>query len=159
MVGPISSATTTVVQGTNNASFDRVPVETQQDFLDISITDTPSESAPVSGPGTYGPDTFDDKFKFDLQNGMLDPSKRFNALSVRFDLTAVSTYETRQNLAAQIGVAGPQAALFALHYQAANPDLSDASTNVDARTTENRRIDRGLDLLNLLGSSGILALS
>ena len=81
---------------------------------------------------------------------MLDASKRFNPLSVRFDSTAISTYETRENIVAQIGLTGPQATLFALHHQAANPDPSEVSTNVDARTLENRRIDQGLDLLNLL---------
>jgi hypothetical protein len=156
MIEPISATEPVVVQGTQNASFDRVPAsetseDTPQDVVEITITDLPSETdSPASTPATYGPTTFGDKFKFDVQNGMLDPSKRFSPLSVRFDSTAVSTYEAREGIAGQMGANTPYAALFALHYQDANPNPSEASTNVDARTTENRRIDQGLDLLNLL---------
>ena len=155
MPDAISSTTPSAVQGTTNASFDRVPTPTpalqtaEQDIVDISITEPPSEDT-ASAPSTYGPATFGDKFKFQIQNGMMDASKRFNALNVRYDTTATTTHETRGNLAAQMGATGAQAALFALHHQASDPNPSGASTEVDARTLENRRVDRGLDLLNLI---------
>lgn len=159
MLDPISSTAPTIIQGTQTASFDRVPTaetpttaDTPQDIVEITITGPPSEADPSASTSTiYGPATFGDKFKYDLQNGMLDPNKRFSPLSARFDSTAVSTYEARENFAGQIiGANSPHAALFALHYQDANPNPSKASTNVDARTIENRRIDQGLDLLNIL---------
>ena len=155
MPDAISPTTPSVLQATQSASFDRVPASTEtpsaetQDIVDISITESES-TPPASTPPTYGPATFSDKFKFELQNGMMDASKRFNAINVRYDTTASTTHETRENLAAQIGATGAQAALFALHHQASDPTPSEASTDVDARTLENRRIDRGLDLLNLL---------
>ena len=157
MSDAISPSTPNTVQGTSNASFDRVPdvAETSeqegQDVVDISITEpsSPDTSAPPSS-GIYGPSAFDDKFKFELQNGMLDAGKRFNALNVRYDTTATTTHELRENLATQIGATGALATLFALHHQAADPNPNEVTTDVDARTNENRRIDRGLDLLNLM---------
>jgi hypothetical protein len=48
------------------------------------------------------------------------------------------------------GHSSAQATLFALGYQDASPDATRASSNVDARAQENRRIDSNLDLLNML---------
>ena len=65
MPDPISSTTPALVQGTQSASFDRVPAtetstteDTPQDVVEITITEPPPETnAAASTPVTYGPAT------------------------------------------------------------------------------------------------------
>ncbi len=94
------------IQSVGNASFDRVeqPVaqteevdsteETESgDTVEITITEIPPDESTPSGTaiGTYGPRAVGDRFKYDIQNGMLDGSLRFSALNKPFNISADAT--------------------------------------------------------------------
>ena len=120
-----------------------------QDIVDISIDD------PSSGQiQNYGPATVQDRFKFDIENGRFDGKGRYTPLTTRFESVSQSTYDTRAEIGNKLNITAgqnsAQSALFALGYQDASPDATQASSNVDARAQENRRINSNLDLLNLL---------
>ncbi|MCZ6632306.1 MAG: hypothetical protein O7G87_02810 [bacterium] len=165
----------TFTQNLGNASFDIDPAVLQQraeaaaqaaaeaeseegDSVEITITEIPSEStddSPTSGssPGIYGPETFDDKFRYAIENGMLDPSRRFNPLRIRFQTSATETYEARGSLGAQVmqnAGLGTSLALFNIQYQDAQPNPNDISSNVDAKVEQQRIADQNLHLLNTL---------
>ena len=93
-------------------------------------------------------------FKFAIQNGMLDPSRRFSALKPRFRSAANVAYRERQLVEIQViqtaGTGSSYAALFSLQYQDASPNPDRATTNVKARTEFNRIADQNLELLTNL---------
>ena len=154
-------------QNLGNSSFDIDPAVLQQraaeaaqeaeaDVVEITITEIPSDSEtpPEQTQATYTPATFNDNFQFAIENGILDPSYQFNPLSIRFQSGAVETYEARGSLGSQVvqgfGQDSPYAALFAIQYQNAQPNSSEASSNVDAKTEQQRIADQNLQLLNSL---------
>ena len=143
----------------NGATYDRIAPETEsveetEDGIDIDISELPDEdTVEISGPGpgrqTYGPSEFTDKFRFELQNGMRDPSRRYSPLQNRFRGMAVSGYEERGSVSVQITrtAGSTYSALFNLQYSDASPDGETASTSVEARTEYNRIADQQLELL------------
>ena len=154
-----------------NASYDRIaeagaenqqqppeapPVQQEGDRVEITITETTPEgnAASASSPIIYSPSTLSDRFKFDIANGTFENERRFNPLTVRFNTSAVSTYEARQSFKSQIaqtgGQSGSSSALFELNYQDAAPNQRNATTNVDAKNEQNRMVDQNLYLLNSL---------
>ena len=165
----------TLTQDLGNASFDIDPAVLQQraeaaaqaaaeaeveegDSVEITITEIPSEPTedpptPESSPVVYGPQIFDDAFRLAIENGILDPSQRFNPLHIRFQTGATETYEARGSLGAQImqnvGL-GTSSALFNIQYQDAQPNPNEASGNVDAKAEQQRIADQNLHLLNTL---------
>jgi hypothetical protein len=113
--------------------------------------DTVEISSPQAGPGTYGPNDVADKFKFDIQNGMFDKRLRYTALQTRSSGAATETYEARAGLGGQtMGGGGVYSALFALQYNDANPDQTQASSSAEARGELNRMAEQRLSLLNSL---------
>lgn len=163
----------TLTQDLGNASFDIDPAVLQQraeaaaqaaaeaeegDSVEITITEIPSESTEdpptsESSPIIYGPAIFDDTFRLAIENGILDPSQRFNPLHIRFQTGATETYETRGLLGNQVmqnvGL-GTSTALFNIQYQDAQPHPNKASGNVDAKVEQQRIADQNLHLLNTL---------
>jgi hypothetical protein len=144
------------------------PAEAEVDVnIDITETTPEGDSVELSTPGasaenppaqaqspTYGPPAVGDRFRFQINNGMLDKSRRFTPLSSRFNGKAAATYSARESLVGQVSrVAGQgsvYSALFDLAYQVSRPDPSRAGTNVDARTELNRIADRNMALLSSL---------
>lgn len=154
MPDPITSST-----NTSSTYYPSTPVSAPtstsalKDILDISVLETSKTTSPPKNR-TYGPRRTSDTFRYDIEQGMFDEQLRYNALSVRFQGVAVSTYKARQSISGQIAAFSGQnssaSALFSLTYQDAQPNPSEASSHVNARTEQNRRIDQGLDLLSML---------
>ena len=113
------------------------------------VGDLPDEPSP-----TYEPPTVDERFRFDIANGMFDRSLRFNALKSRGNGAASSTYGPRESIENKLrrtaGGRTAYSALFLASYADANPNPTDATSNVDARTGLSRIIDQNLALLNSL---------
>lgn len=144
---PLLTSTTERIEPVQEPSEPPEP----QDIVDISIDGDPNAPGQLQN---YGPATIQDRFKFDIENGRFTSKGRYTPLTTRFEAVANATYDSRGEIGSRLNVmAGQnsaQSALFALGYQNASPDATHASSNVDARTQENRRIDNNLDLLNLL---------
>ncbi len=150
------------IQSVGNASFDRVeqPVaqteevdsteETESgDTVEITITEIPPDESTPSGTaiGTYGPRAVGDRFKYDIQNGMLDGSLRFSALNKPFNISADATYSARGSIGTQLSlISGAHAALFSIQHNDSQPDSASASSNVDAKTEQNRIIDQNFSM-------------
>lgn len=147
---PLLTSTTERIEPPQETAEQSEPSE-PQDIVDISIDGDPNDSGQVQN---YGPATVQDRFKFDIENGRFTSKGRYTPLTTRFEAVASSTYNSRGEIGGRLNVmAGQnsaQSALFALGYQDASPNAPQASSNVDARAQENRRIDNNLDLLNLL---------
>jgi hypothetical protein len=126
------------------------------DTVEISSSDGSSSGSGASGDvlGTYGPQTFSDRFRFDIEHGMLDNRLRFDPLSVRFRGVATSTYRARQSVAGQVGStargAGVSTAMFELLYQDAQPSRTSATSSVEALNELNRMLSQNLGLLSTL---------
>ena len=143
-----------------------VAVQTQQTaevIVDVTETTPPADTVEISSPGTsgenpppppprttYQPATVSDRFRFEIQNGMFDPSQRYTPLATRFSSSATATYEARESLGQMPGQHGVYSAIFDLEYQAAQPNPTEAGSNIEARTTLNRMADQNLSLLNSL---------
>ena len=113
--------------------------------------DTVEISSSQAGPGTYSPNNVADKFRFDIQNGMFDKRLRYTALQTPTSRAATETYESRANLGGQAaGGSGVYSALFALQYNDANPEPTQASSSTEARGELNRMAEQRLSLLNSL---------
>ncbi len=146
----------------SGASFDRIePTPPAQagveGEIDIDISGDPAEDTVDLGnqppsPGTYGPNSTNDRFRFDLENGMLNGAGRFSAVATRSRGAAVQTYEERGSLGFQVtrGLTGSRSALFSLQYSNADPNRAEAGSSVEARTAFARIADQNLELLNLL---------
>jgi hypothetical protein len=124
------------------------------DSVEISTPEASSENPPAAPESpTYGPRDMSDRFRFEIENGMLDRSRRFTPLSTRFNGQAAATYSARGSINTQVSRIsgnGVHSALFDLAYHVSRPDPSRAGTNVDARTELNRIADRNMALLNSL---------
>jgi hypothetical protein len=160
MPGPVTSTTDFVPnipppQTTAPQTTEPPPESPPEDIVDISVQGDPN-GTPTANKGlqTYGPSSIKDQFRFDIENGRFSGRGRYTPLTTNFETVAKSTYHSRANLGGQVnglsGHSSAQATLFALGYQDASPDATRASSNVDARAQENRRIDSNLDLLNML---------
>jgi hypothetical protein len=122
------------------------------------VTHPEEDSAEISNsekpPITYGPRTFGDRFKFNIQNGMLDGSLRFNANTSRARGASVAAYAERQAVEFQViqaaGSGSPSSALFALQFLDANPNNSTAGSQVEGRVEFNRMAEQNLNLLSTL---------
>lgn len=147
--------TTVTEQPPEPATTDEVPAE-PEDILDITTTETGTTTGTTtaSSPQIYSPPQMSDKFRYNIEQGMFDQSLRYNAIAARYQDIATETHEARQSIEGQIsrfsGSNSGVAALFALGYQNAQPNPNNATTHVEARVEQNRRIDSGLDLLNML---------
>ena len=150
-ISPSSSTSSAYYPPTQTSS--PFSTSTPKDIVDISVSETSKTSTPPQNR-PYGPRRISDTFRYDIEHGMFDARLRYNALSVRFQDVAVSTYEARQSISGQIasfsGQNSSASALFSLIYQDAQPNPNQASSHINARTEQNRRIDRGMDLLNML---------
>ncbi len=126
------------------------------DTVEISSSDGSSSGSGATGDvlGTYEPQRFADRFRFDIDHGMLDNRLRFDPLSARFRGTATSTYRARQSVAGQVGStsrgAGVSTAIFELLYQDAQPNRSSATSSVEALNELNRMMSQNLGLLGSL---------
>jgi hypothetical protein len=147
MPGPVTS-TTDIIPNTPP------PQSPPEDIVDISIQGDPNGTSANTGLQTYGPPSIKDQFRFDIENGRFSNRGRYTPLTTNFETVAKSTYHSRANLGGQVnglsGHSSAQATLFALGYQDASPDSTHASSNVEARAQETRRINSNLDLLNML---------
>ena len=144
----------TIVTHQGGSSFDMViPVKALELLVETTDGDTVEISSPEPSP-TYAPPSLDERFRFDIANGMFDKNLRFSALRSRSSGTASSTYGPRESIENQlIGISGGRtaySALFRASYDDANPNPSEATSNVDARTSLSRIIDQNLALLNSL---------
>lgn len=157
MPNPISSSAPAL----QTATYSKVPpadppqeTTPPQDIIDISVTGDSDGEPTQPVIKSYGPSTIRDQFKFDIENGRFGTRGRYTPLHTNFEQVASTTYESRSEIGtkitAQLGQQSAQSALFALGYQDSSPDSEKASTHVDARAEQNRRIDRGLDLLSML---------
>jgi len=159
MPGPVTSTTDIIPKAPPpqpappQQTTETPPQSSPEDIVDISVQGDPN-SPPNTGLQTYGPPSVKDQFRFDIENGRFSSRGRYTPLTTNFETVAKSTYHSRANLGGQVnglsGHSSAQATLFALGYQDASPDASHASSNVEARAQENRRIDNNLDLLNML---------
>ncbi len=141
------------------ASFDTVPLPPgpEQDDVTVEITPAEGDTVELSGgepPATYGPADFSDRFRFDIQNGMLDAKLRFHAVTSRSRGADVAAYSERQTVEFQVtqtaGTGSPSSALFALQFQDADPNASDATSQVEGRAEFNRMAAQNLGLLSQL---------
>ena len=144
----------------SGASFDSIPAlppDPEEGDVTVEIVvPEDSDTVELSGqtdpePQNYGPAQFRDRFKFDIQNGMFDGRLRFNASVTRSRGADVVAYAERQGVEIQItqtaGVGSPSAALFALQFQDANPNNTNASSQVEGRIGFNRMAAQNLNLL------------
>jgi len=151
-----------VVQSSSGAGSD-VPSTTPPDGDTVEISQTDASSGGTTSSGTttspaasptYRPPTLEDRFRFDISNGMFDGGLRFNPLASQFNDVAVTTYASRQDLADQVtqtaGSGSAYSALFNLQYQDATPDPAAAGSRMEARSGFNRMIDQNLALLKSL---------
>lgn len=91
----------------SGASYDRIEPPAPQEEgvegdIDIDISGDPGEDTADLGnqtpsPGTYGPNTTGDRFRFDMENGMLNGQGRFRAVVNRSRGAAVQTYDERRS--------------------------------------------------------------
>jgi hypothetical protein len=128
---------------------------TPQDIVDLSVNGAPnSGTSGLTTYQSYGPKTVRDQFKFDIENGRFGNNGRYTPLHSQFESVARSTYYSRAGIEGQVnafsGKNSAQSALFTLGYLESSPNNTHASTHMDARTQQNRRIDRNLDLLHML---------
>jgi hypothetical protein len=126
-----------------------------QDILDISVNGDPNAPSDTNpGYQTYEPSSVKDRFRFDIENGRFGGKGSFSPLTTRFENVAKSTYISRAEIGQRVnafsGQNSAQSALFVIGYQDASPENTTASSHVDARAQENRRIDQNLDLLNMI---------
>ncbi len=146
----------------SGASFDRIePLppseEAVEGEVDIDISGDPAEDTVDLGnqppsPGAYGPNSTDDRFRFDLANGMLNGEGRFRAVVNRSRGIAAQTYEQRASVGVQVtrGLTGSRSAMFSLLFSNADPNRAEAGSHVEARAEFARIADQNLELLNLL---------
>ena len=143
------------------ASFDSVPPaqEPENDgAVTVEVTTPEEDSVEISNseetPARYGPTSFGDRFKFNIQNGMMDGSLRFNANTSRARGASVAAYAERQAVELQVtqaaGSGSPSSALFALQFQDANPNNTTAGSQVEGRVELHRMADQNLNLLSSL---------
>ena len=159
------------IQG--SASYDRVPVAPSHsqknvqnpklvqdqkkgidgDSVEISSKGLDLEKKATSETyrGVYEPAKVNDRFRYEIENGMLDKNLRFNALKNRFPSAATIAYSARQNIESYIdqtaGRKSTYTALFKLQYQDAKPNPSRAASNLEAKIQQIRIINQNLDLL------------
>ena len=142
-----------VVRSSYGADSD-VPSTTPSDGDTVEISQTDPSSGTTTSRPTYRPPTVEERFRFDISNGMFDRRLRFSPLASRFNDVAVTTYASRRDLAYQItqtaGSRSAYSALFDLQYQDATPDPAAAGSQMEARSGFNRMIDQNLALLNSL---------
>ena len=99
--------------------------------------------------------TFKDRFRFDIDNGLMNPRQKFQAYTVEAGSVAAATYATRgqtEGLMMGGGMAGTYGAIFSLGYQSTSP--TGASNGVAYRQAINafqRIADRNLPLLSMFG--------
>ncbi len=147
-----------IIQSGSGASFNTVgPVPTPDPEVTVNISEPKDgdsvdlSNEPPGGPSTYGPAQFSDRFKFDIQNGMLDASLRFDARTNRSRGADVKAYAERQGVDFQItkaaGIGSQTSALFALQFQDVNPNATSASTQVEGRLGFSRVAEQSLNLL------------
>ena len=145
----------------SSASFDIIPqAQEPQDKggVTVEVTTPEEDSVEISNseerPVTYSPTNFGDRFKFNIQNGMLDGSLRFNANTSRARGASVAAYAERQAVEFQVtqaaGSGSPSSALFALQFQDANPNNTTAGSQVEGRVEFNRMAEQNLTLLSTL---------
>ena len=149
------------IQG-GGATFDTIPPAREppeNGEVEIEITGPGEDSVEISetpgpGPQTYGPRNFGDRFKFNIQNGVLDASLRFNAARTRSRGADVEAYSERQGVEFQVtqtaGTGSPSSALFALQFQDADPNSTSAGSQVEGRVAYNRMAEQNLNLLATL---------
>ena len=132
----------------SGASVDAQLTETTAPAGDTVEISTPAGS---TAPVTYEPPDVADRFRFDIQNGMFDKRLRYTALRTRYEGGASATYDARGSMRGQVGgSAGVYAALFALQYDDAQPNPSQAGSNAEAKSELNRITDQKLSLLGSL---------
>jgi len=157
---------TNPVAPASGATYDRIAPATGVDepqnegdgSVVIDITGDPPgdayESTDLPSTLGYGPRGFDDRFRFDVQNGMLDASKRFSATRSRLRGLAAEGYDERRSVGVQVtrtaGSGSTYAALFTLQYGDADPSSGRAGSHAEARAQYNRMTDQNLELLNEL---------
>ena len=146
----------------SGASYDRIEPPAPQEEgvegdIDIDISGDPGEDTVDLGnqapsPGTYGPNATGDRFRFDMENGMLNGQGRFRAVVNRSRGAAVQTYDERRSIESQVtrGLDGSHKALFSLQFLNADPNRAEAGSHVEARAGFARIADQNLELLNLL---------
>ena len=138
-----------------DVTIDKTETTPEGDSVEISTAGASADN-PLAQPQspTYGPPDVSDRFRFQIENGMLDKSRRFTPLSSRFNGQAAATYQARESLEGHVsrvsGQGSVYSALFDLAYQVSQPHPNRAGTSVDARTELNRIADRNLALLNNL---------
>jgi hypothetical protein len=153
----MSTTITTYYEG---ASYDSIRASDGNAGVDAQLTETTAPggdtveiSSPAGGaaPVTYEPPDVADRFRFDIQNGMFDKRLRYTPLRTRYEGGASATYDARGSMRGQMGgSAGVYAAMFALQYDDAQPNPSQAGSNVEARSELNRITDQKLSLLGSL---------
>jgi hypothetical protein len=152
------SSTTSAIPSTTSQTGSPSPepqLSAPQDIVDISVNGDPNSGAPTqTNYQSYRPSTVRDQSRFDIQNGRPGTGGRYTPLHSPFETVARSTYYSRGDIAGQVNAFSGQSsaisALFSLGYEDASPNSTRASTHMDARTQQNRRIDQNLDLLQML---------
>ena len=150
-----------IVAPGSSASFDIIPPTQEpadEGEVTVGVTTPEEDSVEISNseetPATYGPKNFGDRFKFRIQNGMLDGSLRFNANTSRARGASVAAYAERQAVEFQVtqaaGSGSPSSALFALQFQDANPNNTTAGSQIAGRVEFNRMAEQNLNLLSAL---------
>ena len=149
--------------GASYAVYSSLPSSSQTNNVGVGITEAtpPVDTVEISAEGqaaswgTHSLGTFWDRFRYDIDNGLLSARRPVYAGAATPGSAAAATYSVRgqtRSLVSGGGLAGVQGAIFSLRYGDEAPNgVTSGIANRQAINAFKRIADQNLPLLSMVG--------